>query len=110
MNVGEIKTQEMRMKLRFAGLESLFVDDILETPLPSSKSKPSVLQAKKHIIEDDSSPSQQPLIPVQQQLAADITAMTIDTGRKEEEHSISHQPQQCTASMAEAYVLVKDYM
>lgn len=106
VNIGDIQTQEMRMKMRFAGLESLFVEEI-ETPLPTVTKKPSVFHAKKHIIEDDSTPLQKDT-KVSQQLAADVTAMTIDPHiddakpLPQNDHHLS--------SLSEAYILIKEHM
>lgn len=95
----------MKMKLRFAGLESLFVEhEILETPLAK---KPSVLLAKKHVIEDESSQSQAE--PASQNLADKVSSMVIEN-RPMGYESLKDTKDDSYCSLTEAYVLIKDYM
>lgn len=90
VNVGEIKTREMGMKMRFAGLESLFIEDI-----PQIATAPhdggSILLAQRH----GTHPKQ-----TECRLTENMSEMTI-VGDAKQMSGILDQ---------EAYEAVKDFM
>ena len=91
VNVGEIKTREVGMKMRFAGLESLFVEDIPQFAT-SSHDGGSILLAQRH----ENHPKQTEC----HHLAENVSAMTI-AGDAKQMPGILDQ---------EAYEAVKDFM
>jgi hypothetical protein len=90
VNVGEIKTREVGMKMRFAGLESLFVEDIPQ--FASRDGGSSILLAQRHEIHPKQTECHH--------LAENVSAMTI-AGDAKQMPGILDQ---------EAYEAVKDFM
>jgi hypothetical protein len=56
VNIGQIKTPEMELKVKFAGLETLFFDDKLMDEVPKVKANNALLQAKDHTAKAQSPP------------------------------------------------------
>lgn len=115
INIGEVKTRDMNMKLKFAGLESLlFENDFAPAVFDiKSASKGAVLQAQKHVIEEEtaleeippSSPTEM-VNPRSKDLESSIHEMRL----QQSPPSAQAPMDDSIVSNAEAYVRVKDHL